>query len=236
MNGPIYEFGSYLVEGQQDRGNLRGFFPGKPFTGCDMRRGPGVDRLENLSQLSLPNHVAQSILCLDTLEHVFEVERAVQEMIRILAPGGIMALSVPMNFPIHDYPDDYWRLTPSCLMRLLGPLDGRVIGYQGEERYPHTIFALGFKAPFDARLAVGVNRLLETFQAWLDQTANQLSWSESLKRWKNLYLRGKGQRQAEQNRHRAQFVVDLPSTFSLTKPHSHLLQKHPALNRHGGIV
>ena len=40
--GPIVEFGSYQVEGQEGYANLRDFFPDKPYLGCDMRSGPGV--------------------------------------------------------------------------------------------------------------------------------------------------------------------------------------------------
>ncbi len=122
LEGPVYEFGSYLVEGQAGRGDLRKLFPGRKFVGCDMREGPGVDRVCDLACLDLPDECARTVLCLDTLEHVFEARRAVEEMIRILAPGGMLLVSVPMDFRIHDYPSDYWRITPACLARLLAPL------------------------------------------------------------------------------------------------------------------
>ena len=47
--GPVFEFGSYQVEGQEGYANLRGLFPGKEYVGCDMRPGPGVDRVEDVS-------------------------------------------------------------------------------------------------------------------------------------------------------------------------------------------
>ena len=46
LRGPIYEFGSYLVEGQNGLGDLRPIFRGERFVGCDMRPGPGVMRFE----------------------------------------------------------------------------------------------------------------------------------------------------------------------------------------------
>ena len=51
--GPVYEFGSYQVEGQVEYADLRGLFPGRRYVGCDMRPGPGVDRVEDVSDLSL---------------------------------------------------------------------------------------------------------------------------------------------------------------------------------------
>jgi len=40
---PIYEFGSYRVEGQEELADLRPLFPGKEYIGCDLRPGLGVD-------------------------------------------------------------------------------------------------------------------------------------------------------------------------------------------------
>jgi SAM-dependent methyltransferase len=131
--GPVYEFGSYQVEGQSGRSDLRPLFPGLTYVGCDMRPGPGVDRLEDLSGVNLPDAAAGTIVCVDTLEHVFEVGSAAAEMIRLLQPGGMLLVAVPLDFHIHAHPDDYWRLTPSCLARLLSPLAATLIGSQGAE-------------------------------------------------------------------------------------------------------
>ena len=76
--GPIYEFGSYQVEGQVDYADLRGLFPGRDFIGCDMRPGPGVDRVEDVSAISLGDGTAGTVLCIETFEHVFEVRKRVR--------------------------------------------------------------------------------------------------------------------------------------------------------------
>src|SRR5512145_2648422 len=102
--GPVYEFGAYQVAGQEAINNLRGLFPQTEYVGCDLRFGPGVDRIEDLAGLSLADATAGTILCLDTLEHVFEVRRAVSEMIRVLRPGGLLIVSVPLDFHIHEHP------------------------------------------------------------------------------------------------------------------------------------
>ena len=85
---PVYEFGSFQVEGQEGYANLRGLFPGKTYVGCDMRPGPGVDRVEDVSAISLPDASAGTVLCIETFEHVFEVRRAFDEVFRMLKPGG----------------------------------------------------------------------------------------------------------------------------------------------------
>jgi SAM-dependent methyltransferase len=211
LDGPVYEFGSYLVASQAGRGDLRRFFPGRKFVGCDMREGPGVDRVCDLACLDLPDECAHTVLCLDTLEHVFEARRAVDEMIRILAPGGILLASVPLDFRIHDYPSDYWRLTPSCLARLLAPLDATLIGSQGLESYPHTVLGIGCKTPVTSRFARGANRFLESHQAWLDEQSARIAWRTRLKQWTIGRLRSKGERRRLASFHQARFALHMPA-------------------------
>ena len=126
--GPIFEFGSYQVEGQEGYANLRELFPGRKYVGCDMRPGPGVDRVEDVTAISLPDGSAGTVLCIETFEHVFEVRKAFDEVFRLLKPGGVFVITSPLNFRIHGYPDDYWRMTPNCLRRLLVPLRRAAVG------------------------------------------------------------------------------------------------------------
>ena len=113
--GPVFEFGSYQVDGQEGYANLRELFATKSYVGCDMRPGPGVDRVEDVTAISLPDESAGTVLCIETFEHVFEVSKAFDEVFRLLKPGGIFVITSPLNFRIHGYPDDYWRMTPNCL-------------------------------------------------------------------------------------------------------------------------
>src|SRR6266702_642480 len=81
--GPVYEFGSYQVEGQVDYADLRGLFPGKVYVGCDFRPGPGVDRVEDVTAITLPNSAVGMVLCIEPFEPVFEVRRAFDEVFRV---------------------------------------------------------------------------------------------------------------------------------------------------------
>lgn len=49
----------------------------------------------DLLHIPLQNEVADLILCLDTLEHIGEDRKALEEMHRILRPGGVLILGTP---------------------------------------------------------------------------------------------------------------------------------------------
>lgn len=210
---PVYEFGSYQVEGQEGYANLRALFPGKTYVGCDMRSGPGVDRVEDVSALSLSDNSAGTILCVETFEHVFEVRRAFDEVFRVLRPGGLFVLTSPLNFRIHGYPDDYWRMTPSCLNRMLEPYAARVVGWQGHEAFPHTVMALGVKTPAPADFSKRARDLVASYEAWLGRTERELPLGEKLRRVLSMVYRSRGERHQIADYYRAEFRIDsLPAT------------------------
>ena len=142
LEDPIYEFGSYQVKNQEKRANLREFFPDMEYVGCDMREGPGVDVVMDMENMDMPLFSCGSILSLDTLEHVLNPAKAIAKCYTHVNPAGWVVLSTVMNFPIHDYPGDYWRFTPMCMHVLLHQFKTRVVGFLGAAAHPHTIVAL----------------------------------------------------------------------------------------------
>lgn len=67
------------------------------------RAAPGtVDssgiRCEDLERLSFADESFDYIMSLDVLEHVFSYEAALQEMLRILKPGGVAIVTVPFKW------------------------------------------------------------------------------------------------------------------------------------------
>jgi SAM-dependent methyltransferase len=142
---PIYEIGSYRVEGQEEFADLRPFFPGKVYVGCDMRKGLGVDRIEDVHSLKIRGDSIGTVLIFDTLEHVENVHQAMKEIHRVLEPGGMVILSSVMKFPIHDYPSDYWRFTPKAFELLLKPFALYEVEFDGDPQFPDGIYGLGVK-------------------------------------------------------------------------------------------
>jgi SAM-dependent methyltransferase len=142
---PIYEIGSYRVEGQEEFANLRPFFPGKVYVGCDMREGLGVDRVEDLHHLKIRSHSVGMVLIFDTLEHVENVHQAMEEIYRVLKPGGMVIMSSVMKFPVHDYPSDYWRFTPKAFELLLKRFEVHDVEFDGDPDFPEGVYGFGMK-------------------------------------------------------------------------------------------
>jgi len=172
---PIYEFGSFRVPGQEHLPNVRDYFPGKRFVGCDLRPGPGVEELQDLHALSLPDDSIGTALLFDTVEHVRDPWTAMRELHRCLKPGGMVLMTSVWYFPIHAYPDDYFRFTASGFLTLLEPFDSPVVEMCGLKRLPHTVVGIASKGPMAPDVEAAVRREMT---AW--KRRGSRSWKETV--------------------------------------------------------
>ncbi len=145
LPGPILEVGSYLVPGQEKLADLRGFFPGKPYTGIDVRPGPGVDCVASVEELPHDDATVGTVLAMNTFEHVPHFWRGFEEVYRVLRPDGAFILTCPFYFHIHHHPSDYWRFTPEALEVLLERYPHRILGWHGPLRRPASVWAVAFR-------------------------------------------------------------------------------------------
>jgi hypothetical protein len=141
---PIVEFGSLQVEPEQPN-DLRPLFAGRSFIGTDMRPGPGVDRVENLRSLTFADNEIGTALCLDTLEHCEDPFAACRELHRVGRTGGVCVVSSVMFFPVHGYPNDYWRFTPEGMRTLLSPFDDVWVTGVGHPELPMQVVGVAAK-------------------------------------------------------------------------------------------
>jgi SAM-dependent methyltransferase len=144
MSEPIVDIGSLQTPGQEGYADLRRFFAGKQYVGCDIVSGPGVDRIEDVRQLTFADDSAGTVIMVETLEHVTHPARAVREVHRVLRPGGVAIFSAPFAFPIHHQPD-YNRFTPEGMSLLLADFSASTVFFQGDAQSPHTVYGVGLK-------------------------------------------------------------------------------------------
>ena len=90
------------------------------WTGIDMQEGPGVDQVVDIH--NPPAEWAgrfSGVLCSEVLEHVARPWLALPKMREMMQPGGWLVVTTLTSFPIHGFPDDFYRYTPSGLKLLL---------------------------------------------------------------------------------------------------------------------
>jgi len=142
---PVVEIGAFQVERQPYSADLRPLFTEVDYIGCDIRPGPGVDRIEDVHRLSFASDTLGTVLVLETLEHVKNPLQAMAEVFRVLRPGGLAVISSCMDFPVHEHPADYWRFPPQGFDLLLERYVPRRVYVQGAPVFPHSLAGVGLK-------------------------------------------------------------------------------------------
>jgi SAM-dependent methyltransferase len=87
--------------------------------GLDIRPGAGVRIIGDAQALGIRDAAFEVVLCTEVLEHLPEPQKAIDEIFRVLEPGGSLLLTTRFLFPIHDAPHDYFRFTKYGLRHLL---------------------------------------------------------------------------------------------------------------------
>ncbi|MBV5296676.1 MAG: methyltransferase domain-containing protein [Rhodoferax sp.] len=90
------------------------------WTGCDMQPGDGVDVVADIHRPPAEWEGRFSgVLCSEVLEHVARPWVALPLIRQMMRPGGWLVVTTLTSFPIHGFPDDFYRYTPSGLALLL---------------------------------------------------------------------------------------------------------------------
>ena len=94
-----------------------------------------ADLCENNSKTISDNRF-DIVVCTEVLEHTLQPFDAVDEIERILKPGGVALISVPCNFRIHGPLPDCWRFTEHGLRELFKKFDIKTIkSLDDEDRF-----------------------------------------------------------------------------------------------------
>jgi|SRR5579872_1367761 len=93
--------------------------PGVTWVGMDLPSNVAADVHGNATDIPVGDGTFQSLLCTQVLEHVTDPGRAIAEFARVIEPGGILILSVPLHWELHEEPNDFYRYTEYGLKTLL---------------------------------------------------------------------------------------------------------------------
>lgn len=72
----------------------------------------------------IPSNLFDCIICTHVFHVIFELNKAVEELHRILKPGGVLLVAVPQISMCDPNEHELWRFTPEGLHRLLGNVFG----------------------------------------------------------------------------------------------------------------
>lgn len=96
----------------------------KQYIGLDFAQGKYADLKQpdltwDGATIPLDDASIDCAMATEVLEHCFNPSIVLQEIKRVLKPGGVFFFTVPFLWPIHDAPHDHYRYTPFALQKLL---------------------------------------------------------------------------------------------------------------------
>lgn len=92
------------------------YFPHR--VGMDLHPGRGVSVVADGHALPVRSESFPAVLSTEMLEHARKPQTVVDEIERVLEPGGRVWLTTRFAFPLHEAPHDYFRFTAPGLAHL----------------------------------------------------------------------------------------------------------------------
>ena len=92
------------------------------YTGLEINQevkyfGNRADVYGNAKSLKFKDNSFDTILCTEVIEHIDDPFKVLNEIYRVLKPNGILILTAPFSFPVHDK-KDYWRFSTQGLKEI----------------------------------------------------------------------------------------------------------------------
>lgn len=117
--GTVLEIGARAVSPSAEL-NASKFTPECRFIGFDIHDAPGVDIVGDahfLSDYVLPRSI-DGVFSYAVVEHLGYPWLLAAEINKVLKVGGLTMHAVPHSFPVHEMPNDFWRMSSEGLKLL----------------------------------------------------------------------------------------------------------------------
>lgn len=110
----------------------REWFDDCHFLKTDIEDGVDVDIVSDAHHLSemLGKNRFHAIVACSVFEHLIHPWIAAAEILEALRPGGIFFVQTHQTFPIHGYPNDYYRFTKEALLDLFAGASEKYADYE----------------------------------------------------------------------------------------------------------
>lgn len=132
--------------------------PQTRYFSLDIRESASPHIVGDVMQLPFGDESVDGILCNAVLEHVSNPQLAVDEMYRVLKPGGQAYVGVPFIYPYHD-DVDYFRFSDTALKQMFARFRRVEVAPVGDYLFVVTLFLTGFRFPIAMRLGWLTNPL-----------------------------------------------------------------------------
>ena len=132
-NLDILEIGSGDTSINQSAEHI--FSNAKLFVQTDVNDSLGHKYLDITSAIQIEEKF-DLVLCTNVLEHIFDINSAIQNLRYLLKDRGHLVVSVPFIYPLHDEPKDYWRFTEHALKKLFSDFKILTIKRTGIRQFP----------------------------------------------------------------------------------------------------
>lgn len=124
------------------------FFNADSYTGIDIENpghdhsGESIDVFFDGEKIPFDDQTFDSVFCSEVLEHVVDLELAIQEIRRVLKPDGTFLVTVPFVWGEHEMPHDYRRFSQNGIYTFLEKNHFQIVDSYKISNHLETIFQL----------------------------------------------------------------------------------------------